>query len=141
MEKKIVTIITILIVLVGLPYVIYNIYINHQDDLYRTLTEYSSYTTLDKKYDIKIMKYRGVTGGEEVHDFKVYIVQKSNDKAYFVKNVSISAYGTNIEFSEDTSITKNDLKIMFSSSTKKELVTLDMNELRVKGQKFRAFLF
>lgn len=141
MEKKIITFITVIIVLIGLPYLIYNIYINHEDDIYRTLSEYASYTTIDKDYDIKVMNYRSVTGGEEVHHFKLYIVDNKTSKAYFIKNENVSAYGTKIDFIEDKTFTKYDVKIMLGSSSKQDMVIADLKEMRVKGQKFRAFLF
>ncbi len=138
MEKKIITVITILVVFIGLPYIIYNVYINHQDDLYRTLTEYTGYTTIDEKYDIKVMKYQGVTGGEELYNFKFYIVDRSDDKKYFIKNLNVSSYGTEIKFSEDKTIGRNDVKIMIHTATKDDMLTVDLNEMRIKGQKIRA---
>ena len=138
MERKLITFITILIVFIGLPYIIYMMYINHQDDLYRTLTEYSSYTTLDKNYDVKVMKYQGVTGGEELYNFKFYIVDNSTDTKYFIKNLNVSAYGTDIQYSEDTTLGRYDVKIKIHSATKDEMLTVDLKELRIKGQKVRA---
>ncbi|MCR5122528.1 MAG: hypothetical protein K6B74_08935 [Ruminococcus sp.] len=138
MERKLITFITILIVFIGLPYIIYMMYINHQDDLFRTLTEYSSYTTLDKNYDIKVMKYQGVTGGEELYNFKFYIVDNSTDTKYFIKNLNVSAYGTDIQYKEDTELGRYDVKIMIHSASKDEMLTVDLKELRIKGQKVRA---
>jgi hypothetical protein len=128
-------------VFIGLPYIIYTVYINHQDDLYRTLGEFSSYTTKDEKFDIKVMKYQGVTGGEELYNFKFYIVDKSTDTKYFVKNMNVSAYGTDIQYKEDTELGRHDVKVMIHSATKDDMLTIDLNELRIKGQKIRAFFF
>ena len=138
MEKKIITVITILIVFVGLPYIIYTLYINHQDDLYKTLKEYSGYTTIDEKYDIKVMEYRGVTGGEETYNFKFYIVDKAADKKYFIKNMDVSTHGTKITYTEDKDFGKYDVKVMIKTASKTDMLTVDMKELRIKGQKVRA---
>ena len=138
MEKKIITFITLLIVLVGLPYIIYTLYINHQDDLMTSMKEFASYTTVDEKYDVKVMEYRGVTGGEEMYNFKFYIVDKEANKNYFIKSQNVSTYGTNIKFVEDKDFGKYDVKIMIKTASKSDVIIVDMNELRVKGQKVRG---
>ena len=139
MEKKIITFFTILIVLVALPYCIYTVYINHQDDLYKTLTEFDSYTTINKDYDIKVMKYQGVSG-EEVYNFKVYVVRKSDGEVKFIRNVKVSAYGTEFKCTEDKKHTSYDVDVIISSSSNsdKDAFTVDLENMIVKGQRVRA---
>ena len=137
MEKKIITFLTIVIVLVALPYCIYTVYINHQDDLFKTLTEYDSYTTLDKGYDIKFMKYQGVSG-EEVYNFKVYVVRKSDNEVKFIRNVKISSYSTEIKCTEDKKHTSYDVDVLISSASNKDAFTVDLENMIVKGQRVRA---
>ena len=138
MEKKIFTLITLLVIFVGLPYIIYKGYINHEDSLYPTLKEYASYTTIDKKYDIKLMTYVGLAN-DDILRLKIYVIDKKNkDTAYFLKNARLSSMGTNIDFSEHKTIVAYDINIIMSSKSKTEMVTVDLKELKIKGQKFRA---
>ena len=137
MEKKIITFFTIIIVLVALPYCIYTVYINHQDDLFKTLSEYDSYTTIDKEYEIKVMKYQGVSG-EEVYNFKVYVVRKSDNVIKFIRNVKVSAYGTEVKCTEDKKHTSYDVDVLISSTSNKDAFTVDLENMIVKGQRVRA---
>ncbi len=139
MEKKIVTFITIVLVLVIVPYVIYTVYIRHQDDMYKTLKEFTSYTTLDKEYDIKVMKYQGVSG-EEVYNFKFYITKKSTGETKFIKNLKISSYGTDIKFTEDKKSTSYTVDVVAKSSSGSETFSIDMDKMMVKGQHIRAVI-
>lgn len=137
MEKIVITIITILIAL-GVVYVGYNVYINHQDDIFTTLAEYDSYTTNDKQNQIKIMKYNSVAGGEEKYSFKIYLTNKDGEEPVFIANCSTSAYGTTIDFTEDIKAQDNIVTVTISSNSGVDIIKVDTVEKIEQGQKVRG---
>lgn len=138
LEKKIVTFFTVLIVLVGVPYCIYLVYINHQDDLYKSMVEYDCYTTVDGEYDVSVRRYASVSGGDEVYHFKVYLVNKATNDVKFIKNVAVSSYSTEVKCTERKVLPSYDITVTISSSKDKDTFVIDVNEMRIKGQKIRA---
>ena len=136
MSKAITYIITFLIVFGLLPYVGYNVYFNHQDDIYKTMKEYDSYTTLDKNYSIDVMQYQSVHG-EEVYTFKVYLVDHTDhDKPYFLKTVTISSDNTEITY--DDTVTKDGvIKTMITGGDETKMVQVDCKTKTPPGKKLR----
>lgn len=136
MSKAITYIITFIIVFGLLPYVAYTVYFNHQDDIYKTLKEYDSYTTLDKNYSIDVMQYQSVHG-EEVYTFKVYLVDHTDsDKAYFLKNITISSTNTEITY-DDTEPKDGVIKTMISGGSETKMVQVDTKTKTPPGKKLR----
>lgn len=135
MSKTITYIITFAIVFLLIPYVAYTAYFNHQDGLYVTLEEYDSYDTVDKSYSMKVMKYKGIHG-EEVYTFKVYLYDKDEDKAYFLKNVKVSSTDTEIEFDDDVAL-HNTLTAIISGGSDKYMVDVDVKTKTPPGKKMR----
>lgn len=140
MSKTITYIITFLILFGLLPCVIYTLYYDHEDDIYKGLKEYDSYTTLDKNYSIQVMQYQSVHG-EEVYTFKVYLVDKTdNDKAYFLKNVKISSDNTEISY-DDTEPKDGVIKTFISGGGETKMVEVDCNTKTPPGKKLRTGWF
>ncbi len=135
MSKAITYIITFLIIFGLLPYIFYNAYFNHQDGIYKTLSEYDSYTTLDKNYTIKTMQYNSVRG-EEVSTFKVYLIdERDGGKAYFLKNVTILSDVT-ITY-DDTEPKDGVIKIIYTGDNETKMVQVDCNTKTPPGKKLR----
>lgn len=139
MSKSITYIITFLVIFIVLPIGAYTFYCDYQDGLYPTLVEYDSYTTKDKDFDVKVMKFNGLSG-EEVYNFKLFLVNKKTNEAIFIKTVKISSYGTAIEYEEDKSlIDRYNVKVTFTATGGKiEVVEVDTVNGRVFGKKLRG---
>ena len=140
MSKRITYLITFIIIFVFLPIGIYIFYFNYQDGLYNTLEEYASYTTLDKTYDVKVKKYKGVGDGEETYTFKTYVVNNDTDEIVYIGTNRISAYGTEVTFSEDTPYPNEyTVTVMMSASNgKTEMLQFDPVSGLRKGKKLRG---
>ena len=127
MAKVVTYLITFIIVFGLLPYVAYTAYFNHQDGLYNSLVEVDSYTTLDKDYTIKTMKY------------KVYLVdEKDNAKKYFLKNVVINSEDAEIKY-DDTEPKDGVIKIIYSNhqGTETKMVQVNCKTKTPPGKKLR----
>lgn len=135
MAKTITYIITFAIIFLLIPYVAYNAYYDHQDGIYKTLEEYDSYTTVDNSYSLKVMKYKGIHG-EEVYTFKVYLYDKKEDKAYFIKNIKVSSNGTEVDFNDDVAL-HGKLSATISGGSDKYLVEVDVKTKTPPGKKLR----
>lgn len=138
MAKVVTYLITFIIVFGLLPYVAYTAYFNHQDGLYNSLVEVDSYTTLDKDYTIKTMKYNSVRG-EEICTFKVYLVdEKDNAKKYFLKNVVINSEDAEIKY-DDTEPKDGVIKIIYSNhqGTETKMVQVNCKTKTPPGKKLR----
>ncbi|MBQ1537710.1 MAG: hypothetical protein IIZ73_05260 [Ruminococcus sp.] len=135
---KVVTYLITFIILFGLlPYIAYTAYYKHQDGLYISLTEVDSYTTLDKNYSIKTMKYNSVRG-EEICTFKVYLVDENGGTEYFLKNVVINSEDAEITYS-DTEPKDGIIKVIYSNhaGTESKMVQVDCKTKTPPGKKLR----
>ena len=91
MAKVVTYLITFIIVFGLLPYVAYTAYFNHQDGLYNSLVEVDSYTTLDKDYTIKTMKYNSVRGEEicTLPNFSSFFIYMTNNFGFTLSQKTI----------------------------------------------------
>ncbi len=140
MSKRITYLVTFIILCILLPIGIYMFYFNYQDGLYSTLEEFASYTTSDKTYDIKVMKYIGVGDGEESYTLKTYVVNNDTNEVVFINTNRISAYGTEVTFSEDNTLPNDKyVTVMISSSSGKTIMTqIDTLNGLIRGKKLRG---
>lgn len=140
MSKRITYLITFIILFIFLPIGIYIFYFNYQDGLYTSLEEFASYTTKDKTYDVKVMKYKGVGDGEETYTLKTYLVNNDTNEVVYINTKRISAYGTDVTFTEDTPFpSEYTITVMMSSTKgKTEMTQIDAINGLIKGKKLRG---
>jgi hypothetical protein len=126
LSKKVTYIITFLIIFLLLPFVGYKLYYKYESDLYLSLQEYSSYTTLDGKYSVMAMDTKQF-GSEDSISLKIYLIDNESGEVSYICRKKQSTYGSEITYLEDKSDDAYNIIVTLSSG-KVEIDCLNANK-------------